>query len=319
MLLDMEGDVVPTMIKEGRRIVEEAIEQYQPSVVLAAFSGGNDSIVSTYFAAQEFGATVVHCNTGTGLKATREHVHRCVDRFRWEFEELFADECRTGKPGPLDESTLPSGHWEEGDNAYEDFVLNHGFPGPAQHARMFQRLKERPLAAFIRRVRKPRSKEGPVMILSGIRRDESAIRAGYKRAIQREESNPRVWVNPFYWRTSVDFEVYRQEFGLPRNPVKARVGVSGECNCGSFASSNPGELEAIRSVDPGFAAYLDRLSERVKAKGFPWGWGELPPGWWAKARKDARNGQTVMFDLYGVDGDEPDFLPMCVGCPMKRR
>jgi len=309
-MLGLDGSVVETMVQEGRKIVQDAIEEFKPLVVLAAFSGGNDSIVSTHFAVTEFNATVLHCNTGTGLKRTAEHVHSTAARFGWDFVETFAKP--SGKPAMLDESILPSGKWIDGETAYEEFVLNHGFPGPIQHQRMFQRLKERPLAKHVREIRKPHSKDGPVMIVSGIRHDESAIRAGYKRAVQKEPKNPRVWVNPFYWRSAVDFEHYRQEFGLPRNPVKGRIGISGECNCGAFASSNPGELEAIRSVEPEMAAYLDDLSRRVRHNGFPWGWGETMPAWW----KDARKGQLFLFDSHHQD---EQFTPMCVGCPMGRR
>lgn len=308
-MLDLDGSVVESMIAEGRKIVLDAVAEHKPPAIVAAFSGGNDSIVSTHFAVTEFQATILHCNTGTGLKKTREHVHACTKRLGGEFAEVFADDCRNGMPKGFDESILPSGVWVEGNSAYEDFVLNHGFPGPKQHPRMFQRLKERPLAEFIRKIRRPRSSDGPVMIISGIRSDESAIRAGYKRAVQREPKNPRVWVNPFYWRTAMDFEAYRQEFGLPRNPVKARVGISGECNCGSFATSNPGELEAIRSVDPDRAEYLDDLSDRVVANGFPWRWGEIMPAWF----RDFRKGQGFLFDSH-----TEDFMPMCVGCQARR-
>lgn len=266
-MFDLDGGEIESMIQQGREIVADAIREHAPHAIVAAFSGGNDSVVATHFAVENFGAKVLHCNTGTGVRKTAEHVHRCADRFKWDLVEAFADECRNGKPKGFDESSLPSGHWIDGETAYEDFVLNFGFPGPRQHNRMFNRLKERPLSAHIRKIRRARGGDGPVMIISGIRHDESSIRAGYKRAVQREDKNPRVWVNPFYWRNAGDFEVYRQEFPLPRNPVKAAIGISGECLCGAYAK--PGELEAVRSVDPARAAYLDGLSDRVKANGFP--------------------------------------------------
>ena len=80
---------------------------------------------------------------------------------------------------------------------------------------------------------------------------KAAIRAGYKRAVQGRSSveGDEVWVNPFYWQTAADFEMYRQEFGLPRNPSKDVVGISGECLCGANARAED-ERAAIRAIEP---------------------------------------------------------------------
>jgi hypothetical protein len=121
-----------------------------------------------------------------------------------------------------------------------------------------------------------------------------------------QKDGSRIWVNPFYWNTSVDFEAYRQEFALPRNPVKDHIGISGECLCGAFAK--PAEKEAIRSVDPTMGAYLDSLECRVRDNGYPWGWGESIPTWW----QDMNRGQGFLFAL------DPTFRPMCVGCKLRK-
>jgi 3'-phosphoadenosine 5'-phosphosulfate sulfotransferase (PAPS reductase)/FAD synthetase len=293
----LDGDGVERMIEAGRAIVREAVDTYTPDVILAAFSGGNDSVVSTHFAATEFGAHVVHCDTSVGVQRTRQHVDEVCHRYGWGHTAERAEP--EGKPGRY------TGDWTDGDTAYEEFVLNHGFPGPRQHGRMYQRLKERPLTAVARRMRSGRARK--VLVISGIRHDESAIRAGYRREIQAQPGTFLVWANPFYWQTAADFESYRQEFGLPRNPVKATIGISGECLCGAYAAE--GEKEMIRRVEPETAAYLDQLEERVRRNGFPWGWGEMPPKWWG----DKRRGQGF---LPGLD-PAPEFSPMCVGCPRK--
>ena len=289
------------MIAAGRKIVDEAIATYKPDAIIAAFSGGNDSIVSTHFAVSQYDALVVHCDTGIGIKKTREHVNKTAERFGWSFEASKAEP--EGKPDCVDPSEMPSGRWTDGETAYEEIVLNRGFPGPAQHHRFYVSLKERPLLRAARKLRLGRGRK--VLVVAGIRHDESSVRAGYKEAIRAQAKSFLVWANPFYWHTAADFEAYRQEFGLPRNPVKARVGISGECLCGAYASQ--GEKELVRSVEPETAEYLDRLEDRVRANGFPWGWGESPPQAWL----DSRRGQGFLFPtLVG-------FEPMCVGCPRK--
>lgn len=292
---------VEAMIAEGRRILAAAIEQYRPAAILAAYSGGDDSVVSTHHAVAEFGAAVVHCDTGVGLELTRRHVRESCDRMGWPLEVGAAEP--SGKPGPLDPAALPAGAWADGGTAYEEFVLNFGFPGPAQHSRCYRILKERPLAAIARRLAGRGQK---VLVVAGIRHDESLIRAGYRAAVRAQPKSKFVWANPFYWRTAADFAAYRDEFGLPRNPAKARVGISGECLCGAYASE--GERELVRAAEPATASYLDDLESRVRSNGFPWGWGEAPPRWWL----DARKGQGFL-----PFADGPAFRPMCVGCPRK--
>ena len=111
-------------------------------------------------------------------------------------------------------------------------------------------------------------------------------------------------MNPFYYCDALDFEAYRQEYGLPRNPVKSLVGISGECCCGAHAA--PNELAAYQQAEPEFALYLEGLRQRVMQR-FPWDWDERPPKWW----NDAKRGQLFLFDPV------PDFMPACVGCNRK--
>lgn len=295
---------VEAMIARGKEIVAEAVAEHHPVAVIAAFSGGNDSIVSTHFAAEEFGDVVVfHADTQIGVKASKEHVNDCFERFRWTGytgrPELYGPPKYSregGRKVPFDKAKLARGEWKDGKTAYEEYVFNFGFAGKAQHHRMCQRLKERPLRALTRNLQKKRGDR--ILIVSGIRHDESAVRAGYKRAIQRDVTHrSHVWVNPFYWNDALDFEAYRQEFGLPRNPVKAKLGVSGECLCGAFAK--PHERRAIREVDPDVDRYIDELEAEVCSV-FPWKWGEHPPKGWRE--------RSCPFD------DSTGFDPMCVGC-----
>jgi 3'-phosphoadenosine 5'-phosphosulfate sulfotransferase (PAPS reductase)/FAD synthetase len=288
--------IVEEMQNKAERVVVDVQREFRISHVIAAFSGGDDSIVSTHWAMERFDdACLMIGDTQIGLQATRDHQTRCVNEFGWDVERV----------SPVPEGP-PKGwaeEWIDGDTSFEEFVLNHGFPGHAQHGRMYQRLKQRAFRKIKKRIGH-RPKGSRIMVVSGIRSDESAIRAGYKRAFNEEPKEGFVWVNPFYHCTAADFEMYRQEFGLPRNPVKALVGISGECCCGAHATE--GEREAYRVAEPGFADYLDELESRVMER-FPWGWQNGPPRWW----KDKKRGQGFLLP------PEEVFMPACVGCLRK--
>lgn len=301
-LFDM-GDRVEAMLESGRKIMCDAIDEHKPVAIFAGFSGGNDSIVATHFACTEFGAQAIHCNTMTGVQLTRQHVVDVCERQGWSLMEKHA--IATGPPRKrrdgtrFDPATLPCGKWNDAETAYEEFCINFGMPGPGQHARMYQRLKERLFESFKREAKQGHGKRSRVMFITGIRGDESTIRAGYKAAVDRRGGS--VWVNPFYWQTAFDFELYRQEFGLPRNKVSDRIGFSGECLCGTMGS--PEELDAVAEVEPEAAAKIHAIEERCRSYGLPCKWATAPAG-----RPKFLEGQQELF------GDEPTFQPACVGC-----
>jgi 3'-phosphoadenosine 5'-phosphosulfate sulfotransferase (PAPS reductase)/FAD synthetase len=307
---------VESMIVEGNAIIKWATDTYRPVAIVSAYSGGDDSIVTTHFAVNNVpGCLVFNADTGTGLKPTRKHIVDVCGKFGWPLTIGRANAegppkkmRQGGKMVPFDPSVvLPAGRWVDGATAYEEFCLNFGFPGRGkkQHSWMYSRLKERPLRRFLRTLRQPRSKQR-LLILSGIRHDESAIRMGYKSPYSEGESGA-VWVSPFYWRNVRDFEAYREEFGLPRNPVKRTCGISGECCCGTFP--NDGERAAYKAADPDFDAYLSSLEARVRDNGFPWGWDGCPPRGW-------KGGRVVpASDASGESGPQP----MCIGCNSGRK
>lgn len=288
---------VDAMCKRANELLSQCESEFRISHVLGAFSGGDDSIVATHWAIERFpSAVAMNADTKIGLQPSRDHIAAVVNRFGWS--------CEIASPIPGGKPKGWVGEWIDAETSYEEFVLNFGFPGPQQHPRMCQRLKQR----CFRQVRKrlgDRPRGSRVLVVSGIRHDESAIRAGYKRSYKEEPGECFVWFNPFYESTAVDFEAYRQWHGLPRNPVKARCGISGECCCGAFAA--PGERLAYEEVDPAFSEYLDNLEKRVRER-FPWGWESGPPQWWI----DKQRGQQFLFD------PGPTFMPACVGCNRKQ-
>jgi 3'-phosphoadenosine 5'-phosphosulfate sulfotransferase (PAPS reductase)/FAD synthetase len=303
---DMAEQRIELMLAAGRKIMLDAIEQYKPVAIFAGFSGGNDSIVATHFACTEFGATAIHANTGIGIEQSREHARNTAKKQGWEFYEKLAPvtgpPARTRDGRPFDPSVLPTGRWHDGDTKYEEFCFNFGMPGPGQHPRMYQVLKERTFEAYRREAKQGHSRRSTVIFVTGVRHDESAIRAGYQRAVSKVGGS--VWVNPFYWQTKVDFEIYREEFGLPRNPVTDTVGMSGECLCGTMGTR--AELDAIAKVEPETVAYIHKIESKCESLGLPCLWATRPPR--KPKQPDVDPLQLSLF------GDEPTFQPACVGC-----
>lgn len=315
--MDESEQRIEKMIANGKAVMSEAIAACKPVAIVAAFSGGNDSIVASHFAIEHYDAFAFTADTLIGLGPARQHSRDVCKKLGWEHRVIEATpegppkKTRRGKP--FDQGVLPAGKWTDGATAYEEFCLNHGFPGRGkpQHARMYQRLKERSFRKLLKEFGATASAKTPkVLFVSGVRSDESSRRAGYRRTWKAGYFGD-VWVNPFYYHTAADFALYRDEFGLPDNPVKRRCGISGECCCGTFGSQD--ERAAYREIDPAFADYLDELEIRVKANGLPWGWGESPPEWW----KDQRKGQGFLFEV--ADQQVSTFQPACVGCHNGRR
>src|SRR5690606_36367427 len=100
---------------------------------------------------------------------------------------------------------------------YEEFVLEHGFPGPAQHHRMYQRLKERAIRVVTAEAKVGRGWRSRVMFVSGVRKYESKRRVALTQPMQREGG--RVWVNPLFWWTTPERNAYQEAERIPRNPI----------------------------------------------------------------------------------------------------
>ncbi|WP_239573901.1 phosphoadenosine phosphosulfate reductase family protein [Actinokineospora baliensis] len=242
-----------TLIDQAHRIVDEAIAEHAAGKSVVAtcvlFSGGNDSTALTHLM-RERATHAIHANTTIGIEATRVFVR---------------ETCRAWGL-PLLERFPPEG------STYRDLVLAQGFPGPAHHFKMYQRLKERGLRQARRElVTHPRRER--VIFIAGRRREESARRI---QVPLHEREGSVVWVSPLALWTKLDLNTYRARFAVPRNPVADHLHMSGECLCGAFAAS--GELDEIRQWYPDVVRWLDRLSAEALARGITperceWGWG----------------------------------------------
>lgn len=249
-------------------IIAEAIATFRPVKIYAGFSGGNDSLALAHWMMVNIpGTELFHINTGIGIQATTDFACDTAAKYGWPLTVIRSK--------------------EDCGEDYGDWVRKHGFPGPHMHNHMFNRLKGRAVELLVRRAKTKRMDK--ILLATGVREDESIRRMGYKgREINRRGA--QVWVNPIYWWPTWRRDEYLMEHQIRRNPISARLGISGECLCGAFA--HPGELERVRAVDPGVAAWIDALHEEVKHR-FPWGWEGSPP------RSDKRR------PLPG---------PLCIGC-----
>jgi 3'-phosphoadenosine 5'-phosphosulfate sulfotransferase (PAPS reductase)/FAD synthetase len=280
-------------VDRARSILRDAISEYRPVEVLAGFSGGHDSLVTTHFTLGELEhASSLHINTGIGIDATRRFVRETAMLRGWD---LIISKAEA---------------------SYEDLVLGKvetypgGFPGAPMHPVMYRRLKERPLhkTAMMLRSHYSRQTRGKrwVMVATGVRGDESAIRTGYKEAVRADAEHSILWVNPFYWATADHFKAYRSAHDLPVNPVCLTLGFSGECLCGAHA--DVGELLRIRMVEPETADRIEALQRRSAEAGFPWGYEDNgPPKWF----RDQKRGQAF-FDFH--QASKADHRPMCHNC-----
>lgn len=266
--MSVEHRTTEQHLADAAAILQKALEEHAPSHVFLMLSGGNDSLGTSHFAASALGDRpyhVAHINTGIGIPETREHVYSVCAKYDWPLKEYRA--VHQGQ-------------------RYEEIVTEHGFPGPSQHIVMFSRLKERALRQLIR------EHEGTVMLVSGARKQESAKRMRLPDLPVHRDGR-KLWCSPFFYLSNEQLAAYREQQQIPESPVRKFLCMSGECLCGAFA--RPGEIKDIETWFPHVGARIRALETKVRAAGFPWGWGEGPPKWWYAKVKAEKGGQADAF------------------------
>ena len=278
-----------SLTEKAVKVLEEAVETYKPKAVFGLFSGGHDSLTATYIASLHPSFTAaVHINTGIGIEATRDFVRNTCAKRNWKLLEYKATENTDAEGNPDPQN-------------YEDMVLEHGFPGPFMHTKMYNRLKERQLRRLERDFKA--TPDEPVIYVSGVRSQESVRRMRHTKICQPE--GRRIWVAPIHDFTKDDCGDVIKSAGLEFNPVVLHTGKSGECLCGAYA--HPGELAEMKFWEETRPAHdrIIELEKKVRAAGFPWGWEEAPPEWWSEKKA----GQAFMLEY---DTDTPQHL--CWSC-----
>ena len=239
---------VMTNVQTAIRVLEQAHEEHRASGVWAMFSGGDDSLATAIVTSQARGfAGCLHIDTGIGIPETQQFVIETCRRHGWPLKIYRAK------------------HY--GQN-YEELAIAHGFPGPGAHWRMYVRLKERALRAFIREHKD--THRDRFVLSTGARLTESERRMGHVQQVRRE--GVKVWVNPIDTWSKADCHDVITAAGVPRNPVVELLHMSGECLCGCFAK--PDELKEIALWYPHVAERIRALEQRVavtKPRACQWG------------------------------------------------
>jgi 3'-phosphoadenosine 5'-phosphosulfate sulfotransferase (PAPS reductase)/FAD synthetase len=272
-MLDMDARVtrVRRLVDDARRLLTRAIDEqitehrdgrgrsraHAATVIL--FSGGNDSTVLAHLMRGQ-ASHAAHANTGIGVERTRE----------------FVRDVSAGWGLPLLERFAPAG------STYDELLTERrdggeieGFPGPARHWKMYQRLKLRAVEQVQRELIGNPLRER-VVLLAGRRLDESARRS-QRNIPEIDRRKSAVWVSPLRDWTALDMNTYRMLHpDCPRNDVSDMLHMSGECLCGAFAAKD--ELEQIGAWFPRVVDHIRRLERRVRDAGAPdercrWGWG----------------------------------------------
>lgn len=233
-------------VARSLKLIDGAIEKYKPARILGLFSGGHDSLTAVHVAARhpQF-SYAVHINTGIGVPETREFVRKTAADQNWHLREYKAIDCGQD---------------------YAQMVKQYGFPGPGQHSTMYIRLKERPLRKALKEAKLLYPVRTNVLLISGVRFQESERRMGYKEPVTKDGS--KIWVNIINDWSKADCNRYIESNKIPRSPVVDKIHKSGECLCGAFAK--PGEFSELEFWYPEYAAYIKSLPS---AKGKCWGWG----------------------------------------------
>lgn len=269
-------DRVRRLITESNELLAQAIRYHilndgrSVAGVVTLFSGGNDSTTLAHMFRHR-ATHAAHANTGIGIEETRRYVRDTCKMWNLPLIEKFP------RPGEgYRDLVLGNVRAKTGPNA-GTVLWPGGFPGPASHWMMYQRLKERALEQVRNElVSNPRRER--VIFLAGRRAAESDRRKKLadKPAIERKGSI--VWVSPLTHWTKMDLNTYRMMYpDVPRNEVSDVLHMSGECLCGAFAHS--GELNEIEEWYPHVAEEIRALEAEVRATGkFPpercrWGWG----------------------------------------------
>lgn len=271
--------------KRVERLIELAWMRYNQAVdaitadgkeidaTCALVSGGNDS----YTVAHIFRSVTteqVHANTGTGIEATRQFVRGQAIAWGVPLIEVhpkdgegYFDLVRgtvmaiSRKTGQLEQS------WPG------------GFPGPAAHATMYTRLKERGLERVPHMLGISGSHTERALFIAGRRRPESKRRATVPH-FEIEGKGTTPWVSPIAVWHKADLRAYRlMHDDIPTNPVAAVLGMSGECGC--LANAVEGETERWREAypdDPFIRQIAEMEAELADRDDIPehrkkWGWG----------------------------------------------
>lgn len=248
-------------------IIRTMSEDHHRTKFYATVSGGKDSIgVAHYLDTMGLLESVVHVRTGIGFTATTEFVKDYCKEMKWPLEII--------EPKPK--------------YTYASLCLEYGFPGPGSHKAVMGVLKFAPMRDFIKR----RGQNKTHVMVSGVRRWESDRRKyNYPRPIVHNSS---LWFAcPFFFKTDEEVYKYKVEHGLKTTPIHDRIGMSGECMCGAFASRH--EKLMIPDIETRLADYIAWIEDGIQRFGSDRA--KRYPTWGSGPSIDSQEGQKFMEDF----------------------
>jgi 3'-phosphoadenosine 5'-phosphosulfate sulfotransferase (PAPS reductase)/FAD synthetase len=267
------------MLQHSLEIYNQAVADYQPYATVLMLSGGNDSVAAAEVT-KALGIPVnfvLHGITGTGIPATLDFVRRVGPGYGTHYIEANAG------------------------GAYEQYVLRKGFFGTDRtgHTYAYHILKHRRFGAAISKHIRQRRRRRKVLLLNGARLSESENRRkNLAEPIEPDRQNQsNVWVSLIHSWSKADRDNFLDSTNAMRNPVTQKLCRSGECMCGTMQSK--GDRVEAAYYYPEWGDWLDNLEQRVKGRGFDWGWGENMP-------KEVK--PSCQLPLFA------DFQPACTSC-----
>lgn len=234
-------------------IIDQAVAEFGPKAVVAAFSGGIDSAVTARIASKHPACRdALLIDTQTGVP---------------EGHAWVADRCAEWG---LNLRVMQS-HVD-----FMDTVRQYGILGPAHHKTYFNALKGR-VFRQIGYDLAPATTDR-ILLVSGARRQESAKRKKNVIPIRHDRWEQRlVWVAPIHDWSALECRLYLRGEGIEPNPVSQLLHRSGECNCPAFMDKP--QIEELRLWYPETAALLDEASHVAKEAGKWHVYGEPVPAW----------------------------------------
>lgn len=257
-------------------VVMRARREFSPIRAFCLFSGGSDSAALAVRCHDHYDE-LAFVDTGTAVPGVVEYIREFA---RWSGKPL--RELREYEDDPFQAfRDLVLGLGEE-DRPCSGCVgmavpgcavcggTGHapplGFPGPGQHGRAYNRLKERQLERLLRETKRGAPRSAKVLYLTGVRRAESQRRAT-RAAVTRKRGT--VYANPLIDWSNTQTRIYLAHSGAPRSDVSALLHRSGECNCGAFASAAK-ERAMLKSLWPLWWARIEGLEVEAECAGIRW-------------------------------------------------
>ena len=301
---DYEGMTLDEAITRSHALVDEVCERWPAEHLFLLFSGGADSTVLAHLMHERATAATL-IDTTIRVKDTARYVTAMTDA--WKIDLIQPQAPDTYRDLVCGRVRSKSGG-----------VIFRGFPGPAKHHLMYQRLKERALDAMRRELVGPRGKAGQIAYLAGMRWSESDPR--FRNASEIDPDGAVVWCSPIVHWTEGHLAEYRDRHrcklahdhaehqlctpgALPLNEVTTHLHMSGDCLCGAFAKE--GEIFGLELFYPDDAAELHDIEAEAVTCGIPsprckWGWG-------AGAERPSRAGRLCSRCIPEIDGQDDLF------------